>query len=127
MNSVFIVNGTMMCIRDLNKMDIQNHYYDVMSLLSNNIRMLLIKGADYTNFENKYKISIIEDMHSQIILGTGIAYIENSTTAISKIGKIEHIGIHRSFINSELKTKMIDYLKNYCLVDEKCIKLDIQV
>ena len=36
------------------------------------------------------------------------------------------IDIHRSFINSELK-KITDYLKNYCLVDEKCIKLDIQV
>ena len=127
MSYVFIINGTTMCIRDLNDMDIKHFYYDVMSLLSNEVRMLIIKGDLYTSFENKYKISVVEDMNSHMILGTGVVYIENASSKLSKVGHIKHVGIQSCCNNTELKTKIVDYLKKYCLIDEKCIKMNVLV
>ena len=127
MDSVFMVKGTMMCIRNLNDDDIKYSYYEVMNLLSNDVRMLIIKGELYGNNENNYKIHVVEDMNSHIILGTGVVYIENSNTNLSKVGDIRHIGIHNNYINTELETKLMNYLKNYCLVHENCIKINIQI
>ena len=127
MSSVFVINGTTMCIRDLNDMDIKDFYYGVMSLLSNDARMLIIKGELYTSFENKYKICVVEDMNSHIILGTGVVYIENASTKLSKVGNIKHVGIQSCYNNTELKTNIVEYLKKYCLIDEKCIKINVLV
>ena len=127
MSSVFIINGTTMCIRDLNDMDIKDFYYDVMSLLSNDARMLIIQGELYTSFENKYKICVVEDMNSHMILGTGVVYIENASTKLSKVGNIKHVGIQSCYNNTELKTNIVEYLKKYCLIDEKCIKMNVLV
>ena len=102
MSSVFVINGTTMCIRDLNDMDIKDFYYDVMSLLSNDARMLIIQGELYTSFENKYKICVVEDMNSHMILGTGVVYIENASTKLSKVGNIKHVSIQSCYNNTEL-------------------------
>lgn len=127
MSSVFVINGTTMCIRDLNDMDIKDFYYDVMSLLSNDARMLIIQGELYTSFENKYKICVVEDMNSHMILGTGVVYIENASTKLSKVGNIKHVSIQSCYNNTELKTNIVEYLKKYCLLDEKCIKMNVLV
>jgi hypothetical protein len=127
MSYVFIINGTTMCIRDLNDMDIKDFYYGVMSLLSNDARMLIIQGELYASFENKYKICVVEDMNSHMILGTGVVYIENSSTKLSKVGNIKHVGIQSCYNNTELKTNIVEYLKKYCLIDEKCIKMNVLV
>ena len=127
MSYVFIINGTTMCIRDLNDMDIKDFYYGVMSLLSNDARMLIIQGELYASFENKYKICVVEDMNSHMILGTGVVYIENASTKLSKVGNIKHVGIQSCYNNTELKTNIVEYLKKYCLIDEKCIKMNVLV
>ena len=127
MSYVFIINGTTMCIRDLNDMDIKDFYYGVMSLLSNDARMLIIQGELYASFENKYKICVVEDMNSHMILGTGVVYIENSSTKLSKVGNIKHVGIQSCYNNTELKTNIVEYLKKYCLINEKCIKMNVLV
>jgi hypothetical protein len=123
MKSVFIINGIIMCIRDLNDMDIKNSYYDVMNLLSNDIRMIILRGEHINN----YKISLIEDMNSHIILGIGTAYINNLTTNLSKIGNINHICIQKKYTDFGLQSKLIDYLQHYCLADKGCIKIELNL
>lgn len=127
MDSVFIIKGTMMCIRGLNNNDIKYSYYELMNLLSNDVRILIINGEFHDIGESNYKIHVVEDTTSHIILGIGVVYIENSNTNLSKVGNIRHIGIQRNYINTELETKVMNYLKKYCLVHEKCIKLNIQI
>jgi hypothetical protein len=68
------------------------------------------------------RIFLIEDVNSKQMVGSALVYFLNSTSTIAKVGYIDDITIHRKYESAELREELINYLTNYCVSRDNCIK-----
>lgn len=125
MNPVFLLSDKTLCIRRLKQFDLQDSYYDLMSLLSASDRSILRTREIVDNLENEYIYFVVEDMNTKTIVGTGTIIIANTSTKISQIGCIENIMIREDYQNIGLENIIFRHLRDYCLNTKHCIKVTV--
>ena len=123
MNPVFLLSGKTLCIRRLKQTDLQHSYYDVMSLLSRDDRIILRRLEVLDDLENEYIFFVVEDMNTKMIIGVGTITIINKSTNLVQVGYIENIMIREDYQNIGLGDIVLQQLENYCLESKKCIKV----
>tara|TARA_B100001057_G_C22729511_1_gene903169 strand:+ start:699 stop:1088 length:390 start_codon:yes stop_codon:yes gene_type:complete len=125
MNPVFLLSGKTVCIRRLKQFDLQDSYYDLMSLLSASDRSILRTREIVDNLENEYIYFVVEDMNTKMIVGTGTIIIANTSTKISQIGCIENIMTRKDYEKIGLENIIFRHLRDYCLNTKHCIKVKV--
>lgn len=125
MNPVFIIHGKTLCIRRLKQTDLQDSYYDIMSLLDDVDRTILRSREILDKLENEYIYFVIEDIDIQMIVGTGTIIITNTSTQLSQFGYIENIMIRQDYQNLGLGDIIFQHLKYYCISVKHCLKLTV--
>ena len=123
MNPIFLVHGKTLCIRRWIQTDLQYAYYEVMSLLSKVDRTILRTREILDNLENEYIYFVVEDINTQMIIGTGTIIITNTSTQLSQVGYIENIIIRQDYQNIGLDDIVYQHLNDYCLNIKKCIRV----
>ena len=142
---MFYLNGIPMYIRQLEEIDLKYSFYDVLALTSEeNIQM--INTCTFTELfhklNNDHKIFVIVNLNTNGITGTGTIKILNQNTMYS-VCVIKDIKIHKDYDNNkqtvnetksttnknkeqsdkdDLYTIFLQYLIDYSLHQEKCIK-----
>lgn len=119
-----IIKKKFLHIRHLTEDDIQNSYYNAMGVLPRKtIEILTMLTTTEVEEELKDKrIFLIEDVNSKQMVGSALVYFLNSTSTIAKVGYIDDITIHRKYESAELREELINYLTNYCVSRDNCIK-----
>tara|TARA_B110000285_G_C14951232_1_gene526893 strand:+ start:329 stop:724 length:396 start_codon:yes stop_codon:yes gene_type:complete len=125
MNPVVLLSGKTLCIRRLKQADLQQSYYQVMSLLSSVDRTILRTRDMLDRLENEYIYFVVEDLNTQMIVGTGTIIITNTSTQISQVGYIENIMIRRDYQNIGLGDIVLQRLRHYCMTVKKCVRLTV--
>ena len=143
---MFYLNGIPMYIRQLDEFDLKYSFYDVLSLTSEE-NIILINTRNVTELfhklNNDHKIFVIVNLTTNGIIGTGTIKIINQNTMYS-VCIIKDIKIHKKYYNNDkqtvnenkstttknkdpddkndLYTIFLQYLIDYSLHQEKCIK-----
>ncbi len=123
MNPVFLIGGKTLCIRRLKQTDLQHAYYDLMSLLSEIDRTILRTREILDNLKNEYIYFVIEDLNTNMIIGTGTVIISNNSIQLSQVGHIENIMICQDYHDIGLGDIIFQHLKYYCVNTKHCIKV----
>ena len=119
-----IIKKKFLHIRKIKEDDIQNSYYNAMGVLPRKtVEMLTMLTTAEVEEELKDKrIFLIEDVNSRQMVGSASVSFLNSTSTIAKVGYIDDITIHRKYESAELREELINYLTNYCVSRDNCIK-----
>ena len=119
-----IVKNKFLHIRHLTEDDIKESYYNAMGVLPRKtIEMLTMLTTAEVEEELKNKrIFLIEDVNSKQMVGSASVSFLNSTSTIAKVGYIDDITIHKKYESDELREELINYLTNYCVSRDNCIK-----
>ena len=119
-----IVKNKFLYIRHLIKDDIKESYYNIMGVLPRKtIEMLTMLTSTEVEEELKNKrIFLIEDVNSKQMVGSASVSFLNKTSTIANIGYIDDITIHKKYESEELREELINYLTNYCISHDNCIK-----
>lgn len=127
--ATIIVNNKFLYIRRLIEDDIKESYYNVMGVLPRKtIEMLTMLTTTEVEEELKNKrIFLIEDVNSNQMVGSASVYFLNSTSIIAKVGYIDDITIHKNYESAELREELINYLTNYCVSRDNCIKCTCKI
>lgn len=123
MNPIFLLHGKTLCIRRLKQTDLQHSYYEVMSLLSEVDRTILRTREILDSLENEYIYFMVEDINTQMIIGTGTIIIANASTQYCQVGYIENIIIRQDYQNIGLNDIVYQHLNYYCFNVKKCIRV----
>ncbi len=124
-----IVKNKFLYIRRLIEDDIKESYYNAMGVLPRKtIEMLTMLTTTEVEEELKNKrIFLIEDVNSKQMVGSASVYFLNSTSTIAKVGYIDDITIHKNYESAELREELINYLTNYCVSRDNCIKCTYKI
>lgn len=124
-----IVNNKFLYIRQLIEDDIKYSYYNVMGILPRKtIEMLTLLTTTEVEEELKNKqIFLIEDVNSRQMIGSASVYFLNKTSTIAKIGYIDDIIIHKNYESAELREELINYLTDFCVSRDNCIKCTCKI
>ena len=119
-----IVKNKFLHIRKITEYDIQNSYYNAMGALPRKtVEMLTMLTSAEVEDVLKYKrIFLIEDVNSKQMVGSASVSFLNNTSTIATVGYIDDITIHRKYESAELREELINYLTNYCVSRDNCIK-----
>ena len=119
-----VINNKFLHIRHLIEDDIKESYYNAMGVLPRKtIEMLTMLTTAEVEEELKNKrIFLIEDVNSKQMVGSASVSFLNSTSTIAKVGYIDDITIHKKYESDELREELINYLTNYCVSRDNCIK-----
>ena len=134
---MFYLNGIPLCIRQLEEIDLKNSFYELMELSSNETIELINTSTStelfyklYTN----YKIFVIIDLNTNLVIGTGNIKISNKKTLFS-VCTIQDIKIHDGLNNNiyvnehkdNLYTIFLQSLIDYCREQEQCSKYIVKI
>lgn len=119
-----VINQNMLCIRSLYYDDISFNFYSIMNLLSDEYRFKFIENPNRVLNDPYNKYFIIDDETNKLIVGIGIIHIEHYGE-ISSVCNIKNIIINEKYKNLNLKEDLINYLKQYSLLDLGCIKCNV--
>jgi len=124
-----IIKKKFLHIRKIKEDDIQNSYYNAMGVLPRKtVEMLTMLTTAEVEEELKDKrIFLIEDVNSRQMVGSASVSFLNSTSTIAKVGYIDDITIHRKYESAELREELINYLTNYCVSRDNCIKCTYKI
>ena len=119
-----IVKNKFLYIRHLIKDDIKESYYNVMGVLPRKtIEMLtMLTSAEVEEQLKDKRIFLIEDVNSKQMVGSASVSFLNKTSTIANIGYIDDITIHKKYESDELREELINYLTDYCISHDNCIK-----
>ena len=119
-----IVKNKFLYIRHLIKDDIKESYYNVMCVLPRKtIEMLtMLTSAEVEEQLKDKRIFLIEDVNSKQMVGSASVSFLTKTSTIAKVGYIDDITIHKKYESAELREELINYLTNYCVSRDNCIK-----
>ena len=119
-----IVKNKFLYIRRLTEDDIKESYYNAMGVLPRKtIEMLtMLTSAEVEEELKDKRIFLIEDVNSNQMVGSASVYFLNSTSTIAKVGYIDDITIHKNYESAELREELINYLTDFCVSQENCIK-----
>ena len=121
MNPVFLLSGKTLCIRRIKQRDLQDSYYEVMSLLDEVDRTILRTRDILDRLENEYLYFVVEDLDTHMIIGTGTVII-TTYTQLSQFACIENIMIRQDYQNIGLGDIIFQHLKYYCISVKHCLK-----
>ena len=122
--SRLIINNKFLHIQKVTDYHVQNNYYSLMSVLSREtieILTILSSVEIEENLKDK-RIFLIEDVNSKQMVGSASVSFLNKTSTIAKVGYIDDITIHKKYESRELREEFINYLTNYCISHDNCIK-----
>jgi hypothetical protein len=124
-----IVKNKFLYIRHLTEDDIKESYYNAMGVLPRKtIEMLtMLTSAEVEEELKNKRIFLIEDVNSNQMVGSASVYFLNSTSTITKVGYIDDITIHKNYESAELREELINYLTNYCVSRDNCIKCTYKI
>ena len=124
-----IVKNKFLHIRHLTEDDIKESYYNAMGALPRKtIEMLTMLTTTEMEEELKDKrIFLIEDVNSKQMVGSASVYLLNRTSTIAKVGYIDDITIHKKYESEEIREELINYLTNYCISHDNCIKCTCKI
>ena len=119
-----IVKNKFLYIRRLIEHDIKESYYNVMGVLPRKtIEMLnMLTSAEVEEELKDKRIFLIEDVNSKQMVGSASVSFLTKTSTIAKVGYIDDITIHKKYESAELREELINYLTNYCVSRDNCIK-----
>lgn len=119
-----IINNKFLYIRKIKEDDIKYKYYDTMSVLPREyVKMFTVLTVKEMEVKLKEcKIFLIEDVNSLMIVGSGLLSLLNYSSKIAMVGLIEGISIKKDYDSEELRNEVLNYLTEYCISEEKCIK-----
>mgnify|MGYP003389218535 CR=1 FL=1 len=119
-----VINNKFLHIRHLIEDDIKESYYNAMGVLPRKtIEMLtMLTTADVEEELKDKRIFLIEDVNSKQMVGSASVSFLNSTSTIAKVGYIDDITMHKKYESEELREELINYLTNYCVSQDNCIK-----
>ena len=142
---MFYLNGIPMYIRQLDDVDLKYSFYDVLSLTSEeNIILINTRNVAelFHKLNNDHKIFVIVNLNTNGIIGRGTIKILNQNSKYV-VCIIKDIQIHKKYYNNDkqtvdenksttkneeqsdnddLYTIFLQYLIDYSLHQEKCIK-----
>lgn len=125
---MFYLKGIPIHFRKLERDDLKNSYYNLTSLLSeSNIKMIHDLSPDelFMKLNHDHYIFVIVDLNSNLILGTATIDVLNKGS-LCNVCIIKEINIHKACSKSGvLYDKFLDFLKEYSILTEKCIKVII--
>ena len=125
---MFFLKGIPIHFRKLNYEDVKNSYYNLTSLLSeSNIKMINDLSPDelFMKLNQDHYIFVIVDLNSNFILGTATMDILNKGS-LCNVCIIKEININTEYEkNGVLYDNFLDFLKEYSILTEKCIKFII--
>tara|TARA_B100000900_G_scaffold14710_1_gene11763 strand:- start:291 stop:692 length:402 start_codon:yes stop_codon:yes gene_type:complete len=123
-NDTLIINNKFLYIRKIKEDDIKYKYYDAMSVLPREyVKMFTVLTVKEMEVKLKEcKIFLIEDVNSHMIVGSGLLSLLNYSSKIAMVGLIEGISIKKDYDSEELRNEVLNYLTEYCISEEKCIK-----
>jgi len=124
-----IVKNKFLHIRHLTEDYIKESYYNVMGVLPRKtIEMLtMLTSAEVEEELKNKRIFLIEDVNSKQMVGSASVSFLNSTSTIAKVGYIDDITIHKKYESAELREELINYLTNYCVSRDNCIKCTYKI
>ena len=119
-----IVKNKFLYIRRLIEHDIKESYYNVIGVLPRKtIEMLtMLTSAEVEEELKDKRIFLIEDVNSKQMVGSASVSFLTKTSTIAKVGYIDDITIHKKYESAELREELINYLTNYCVSRDNCIK-----
>ena len=119
-----ILKNKFVYIRHLIKDDIKESYYNVMGVLPRKtIEMLtMLTSAEVEEQLKDKRIFLIEDVNSKQMVGSASVSFLNKISTIANIGYIDDITIHKKYESDELREELINYLTDYCISHDNCIK-----
>ena len=119
-----IVKNKFLYIRRLIEHDIKESYYNVMGVLPRKtIEMLtMLTSAEVEEELKDKRIFLIEDVNSKQMVGSASVSFLTKTSTIAKVGYIDDITIHKKYESAELREELINYLTNYFVSRDNCIK-----
>ena len=122
--ATIIVKNKFLYIRRLIEHDIKESYYNVMGVLPRKtIEMLtMLTSAEVEEELKDKRIFLIEDVNSKQMVGSASVSFLTKTSTIAKVGYIDDITIHKKYESAELREELINYLTNYCVSRDNCIK-----
>jgi len=123
-NDTLIINNKFLYIRKIKEDDIKYKYYDAMSVLPREyVKMFTVLTVKEMEVKLKEcKIFLIEDVNSHMIVGSGLLSLLNYSSKIAMVGLIEGISIKKDYDSEELRNEVLNYLTEYSISEEKCIK-----
>ena len=125
---MFFLKGIPIHFRKLEHDDLKNSYYNLTSLLSeSNIKMINDLSPDelFMKLNQDHYIFVIVDLNSNFILGTATIDVLNKGSLCS-VCIIKEINMIKDCEkNGVLYDKFLDFLKEYSILTEKCIKVII--
>lgn len=123
-NDTLIINNKFLYIRKIKEDDIKYKYYDTMSVLPREyVKMFTVLTVKEMEVKLKEcKIFLIEDVNSHMIVGSGLLSLLNYSSKIAMVGLIEGISIKKDYDSEELRNEVLNYLTEYSISEEKCIK-----
>lgn len=125
---MFYLKGIPIHFRKLDPDDLKNSYYNLTTLLSeSNIKMIINLSPDelFMKLNQDHYIFVIVDLNSNFILGTATMDILNKGS-LCNVCIIKEININTEYEkNGVLYDNFLDFLKEYSILTEKCIKFII--
>jgi hypothetical protein len=122
---MFYLKGIPIHFRKLEHDDLKNSYYNLMSLLSeSNIMMINDLSPDelFMKLNHDHCIFVVVDLNSNFILGTATIDVLNKGS-LCNVCIIKEININKEYENNGLLyDKFLDFLKEYSILTEKCVK-----
>ena len=122
---MFYLKGIPIHFRKLEHDDLKNSYYNLTSLLSeSNIKMIHDLSPDelFMKLNYDHNIFVVVDLNSNLILGTATIDVLNKGS-LCNVCIIKEININTEYENNGfLYDKFLDFLKEYSILTEKCVK-----
>jgi hypothetical protein len=122
---MFYLKGIPIHFRKLEHDDLKNSYYNLTSLLSeSNIMMINDLSPDelFMKLNYDHNIFVVVDLNSNLILGTATIDVLNKGS-LCNVCIIKEININTEYENNGfLYNKFLDFLKEYSILTEKCVK-----
>ena len=126
---MFYLKGIPIHFRKLEPDDFKNSYYNLMSLLSDsNIMMINDLSPDelFMKLNYDHSLFVVVDLNSNFILGTATIDVLNKGS-LCNVCIIKEININKEYENNGfLYDKFLDFLKEYSILTEKCVKYIIK-
>lgn len=122
--ATIVINNKFLHIRKITEHDVKESYYNAMGALPRKtIEMLtMLTSTDVEEELKNKRIFLLEDVNSKQMVGSASVSFLNNTSTIVKVGYIDDITIRRKYESAELQEEIINYLTNYCVSHENCIK-----
>jgi glucosamine-phosphate N-acetyltransferase len=120
------ISGNSYSIREIKEQDVNSNYINLLSQLSEIDDRLITqeKTKNYLDtLDSKHKIFVIENLNNRHIVGSGTILIEEKIIHnYGKVGHIEDIVIDHSYRNNGLGKILLEYLTDYCIINNNCYK-----